>query len=407
MKSSELYDIATKYKTPSFVFDAEAVQTRVHEIKTIIGDDINLCFSVKANPFFIPVLNDDLYHFEVCSPGELVICEQDKIPGKKIIYSGVNKGEKDIREAMEYGVETFTAESIRQVEMIHKEAERKNKTVPLLLRLNSGNQFGMSEEDLLRTIENREQYKNVKIMGIHFFAGTQRRKLEEKKKELHNLVELIIYIEKTYRYQIRNLQYGPGLPVPLFEGDDFSDTLKPLKEIVPFLKEGREKVKVTIEMGRFIAAECGCYLTKVADQKVNQGSNYCILDGGMNHVNYYGQIMGMKVPIIENLSLKYREHREKSEKSKTWCLCGSLCTSADILVRQIELKDLNLGDIMAFYNIGAYSVTEGIYLFLSRTMPRVILREKEGKTKLLRDFFETSTINRQSEKETVKNGTND
>lgn len=51
MKSSELYDIATKYKTLSFVFDAEAVQTRVHEIKTIIGDDINLCFSVKANPF--------------------------------------------------------------------------------------------------------------------------------------------------------------------------------------------------------------------------------------------------------------------------------------------------------------------------------------------------------------------
>lgn len=99
MKSSELYDIATKYKTPSFVFDAEAVQTRVHKIKTIIGDDINLCFSVKANPFFIPVLNDDLCHFEVCSPGELVICEQDKILGKKIIYSGVNKGEKDIREA--------------------------------------------------------------------------------------------------------------------------------------------------------------------------------------------------------------------------------------------------------------------------------------------------------------------
>lgn len=253
----------------------------------------------------------------------MVICEQDKIPGKKIIYSGVNKGEKDIREATEYGVETFTAESIRQVEMIHKGAERKNKTVPL------------------------------------------------------------------------------------FEGDDFSDTLKPLKEIVPFLKEAREKVKVTIEMGRFITAECSSYLTKVVDQKANQGSNYCILDGGMNHVNYYGQIMRMKVPIIENLSLKYREHREKSEKSETWCLCGSLCTSADILVRQTEIKDLKLGDIMAFYNIGAYSVTEGIYLFLSRTMPRVILREKEGKTKLLRDFFETSTINRQSEKEIVKNGTND
>jgi len=37
-------------------------------------------------------------------------------------------------------------------------------------------------------------------------------------------------------------------------------------------------------------------------------------------------------------------------------------------------------------------VTEGVHLFLSRTMPRVVLRY-DGGSELARDFIETSTLN--------------
>lgn len=149
--------------------------------------------------------------------------------------------------------------------------------------------------------------------------------------------------------------------------------------------------ELTVEMGRFIVSECGCYITKLMDKKTNDGVNYAIFDGGINHVNYYGQIMGMKTPIIfhydKNLNLV------DDEKVENWKICGSLCTINDDLVRSYKTSNMNIGDYFVFCNIGAYSVTEGIYLFLSRTLPKIVIYEGDGKYCVVRDFIETSILN--------------
>ena len=51
------------------------------------------------------------------------------------------------------------------------------------------------------------------------------------------------------------------------------------------------------------------------------------------------------------------------------------------------------GDLLVFDNIGAYSVTEGIYLFLSRKMPRIVLYNGISDIRLVRDFVDTSRLN--------------
>ena len=86
---------------------------------------------------------------------------------------------------------------------------------------------------------------------------------------------------------------------------------------------------------------------------------------------------------------------------KTWCLCGSLCTTSDILCREVEFDHLEIGDTLAFENVGAYSVTEGIYLFLSRPMPRIYFWHK-GNLTLVREALHTDEFN--SEREEMKNG---
>ena len=215
---------------------------------------------------------------------------------------------------------------------------------------------------------------------------------------------------------MEKLEYGPGLPVPYFTVDDFTDTLGPVKEIADDLKTMAELVELTVEMGRFYVSECGYYLTRVMDQKVNKGTNYAIVDGGMNHLTYLGQMMGMKVPVIKHFSkeelfglddvkelegsLKAEAYREGTaigtlpiDEEVNWSLCGSLCTTADVIVRQAGFANLQIGDVLAFANIGAYSVTEGIHLFLSRTMPRILLWHEGGNVEVARDFMETSHLN--------------
>ena len=61
-------------------------------------------------------------------------------------------------------------------------------------------------------------------------------------------------------------------------------------------------------------------------------------------------------------------------------------------MRSIPLGGLVPGDVLAFHNIGAYSVTEGPALFLSRDMPRIILASAQGE-RLVRDTIPSSKLN--------------
>lgn len=416
MTNLEIQKVANEYGTPSFLFDTVALKARMKAIKDIVGEKVHLCYSIKANPFLIPTMLECVEKLEVCSPGELSICKMQKVPGDRIIYSGVNKTCVDVKEAVEYDAGVYTAESVLQFELLNESAILNGKVIPVLPRLNAGSQFGMSKEDYCYLVANREQYKGVKIVGIHYFVGTQRKKLSEQKKELEMLKAFIAELKESYDFQVEKLEYGPGLPVPYFNTDDFSDTLAPVKEIADDLQSMAELVDLTVEMGRFYVSECGYYLTRVMDQKANKGTNYAIVDGGMNHLTYLGQMMGMKVPVIKHFSkeeleglddvkelvgsLKAGAYRRGTaignlpiDEEVNWSLCGSLCTTADVIVRQAGFTNLQIGDVLAFSNIGAYSVTEGIHLFLSRTMPRILLYQGDGKVQMARDFMETSHLN--------------
>ncbi len=382
LDKQELKYIADTYGTPSYVFDLEALKERVQQIRFITKNQYQLCYSIKANPFLIPTMVELVDKLEVCSPGELSICEKLKVPSSMIIYSGVNKEEADIHAAITYNVGVLTVESKKHMRLINDEAVKQNKVVSVLLRLNAGSQFGMSKEDLLEILDSKD-YPNTDIVGIHYFVGTQRKKMDKQIKELEMLKELYDEIKNEHHITLQQLEYGPGLSVSLFENDDFSDTLKPLKQLHEELCSF--SCDVTIEMGRFFATYCGSYISKVVDLKENQGVHYCLIDGGINHINYYGSMMGMNVPVTQHIT-------EKIVEEKDWCVCGSLCSTNDILIRKYE-KGLNEGDLIVFENIGAYSVTEGIYLFLSRTLPCIILRNKVYDYVVARSFVESSLLN--------------
>ena len=390
MERSELSYIAQEYGTPAFVFDLGAFQRRLRAAQDIVGEGIGLCYAIKANPFLIPAAVEAAGKLEVCSPGELDICEALGVDPAAIVFSGVNKTPTSVHDAVEYGVGVLTAESLKHAALIEAEGAACGEVLDVLLRLNAGSQFGMSREDLVSIVDRREEYPHLNIVGIHYFVGTQRLNLKHQRKELGKIEAFIDELRDEHGFMVQRLEYGPGLGVPLFVGDDFADTLAPLRELEPDLRAIAERVQLTIEMGRFFATECGTYLTSINDLKANKGVNYCIVDGGINHLTYIGQLMGMKVPVIDNLTAL---DRDASGPVDEWCICGSLCTTNDVLCRGAELDDAREGDVLAFSNCGAYSVTEGVHLFLSRTMPRIIVRHADGSFALARDFTETSPLN--------------
>lgn len=133
-------------------------------------------------------------------------------------------------------------------------------------------------------------------------------------------------LKAEYGMETVRVEYGPGLYFPYFNHEDHSDTLAPIRELAPNLAALAAHCELTIEMGRFFASECGAYLTRVVDTKVNGGTAYAIVDGGIHHVNYLGGNMGMRVPIIEQSPA--REAICSRGRCAAACARRRMCSSA-------------------------------------------------------------------------------
>ena len=157
MNTELLRSLASQIDTPSYIFDLDEFEKRAELVRKYFGDKTGLCFSIKANPFLLGRLPEVFDKIEVCSPGELTVCEKTGVDMSKIIFSGVNKTAKDVHRAADDEVGTFTAESRLHVKLINDEGVARGKVFPVLLRVTDvkgGSQFGMEEPEVLDIIKN-------------------------------------------------------------------------------------------------------------------------------------------------------------------------------------------------------------------------------------------------------------
>ena len=378
MNNATLRALAQQVQTPAYVFDADLFRARAEQVHDAFGPKTGLCFSIKANPFLLRSLPEVFDKIEVCSPGELTICEKTGADMKKVIFSGVNKTLPDVERAMDDGVGVFTAESRLHMDLIQQSACARGLTVPVLVRLTAGSQFGMDENDVLDLIRRRGEYPNTQIVGLHYFSGTQKRKASFIEKELDRAMAFAERVKEECGFVLERLEYGTGLAVDYFAADADAQEAARLEAICGKIREVAEKIELTVEMGRFFAAPCGFHFTRVMDVKTNEDIHYAIVDGGLNMLKYDGQIQGMQIPMITHVKAQ-----EGRGETLPWTLCGSLCTTADVLARNAEMTDLSIGDVLVFERTGAYSAMEGMAVFLSREMPEIhMYSEAEGLVKL-------------------------
>ena len=370
--------VINNFNTPTYVYDINKLIDRVNYLQSKFIDK-SLVYAVKANTFVPKEIENYVERFEICSYGEFNICNKLNIAHSKMVISGVHKDEPSIDDMFNYEIGKFTIESIEQFKLLENMCKKHNKKVNVLIRLTSNNQFGVTEEEVKYIIKNKE---NIIIDGIEYFSGTQKTSLKKINKEIDYLNEFVTNLEHELNIEINEIEYGPGLPIHYFMDQEFNED-EFLTEVNNILD--RLNKKVLLERGRSMVASCGYYFTKVVDMKTNKNGNYVIVDGGINHLVYYGQTMAMRIPY-------YEIYPKREENIENYNIYGSLCTINDIIVKNINTPKLEIGDVFIFKNVGAYSSTEGISLFLSRDLPSVILY-KDNKFIKVRDNLKTSDIN--------------
>ena len=135
---------------PLYLFDGETLNRRVEHLRKSLPSSVRLCYAVKANPFLAGELSGLVERLEICSPGELRICQRLGLPREKFVISGVYKEPGLMAQliAQQGPSCLYTVESMAQFALLRQEAVAARKRIPLLLRLTSGNQFGITSQEI-------------------------------------------------------------------------------------------------------------------------------------------------------------------------------------------------------------------------------------------------------------------
>ncbi|OUP11135.1 alanine racemase [Collinsella sp. An2] len=433
-----LGDVAQRFGTPLYVFDERALAERTAFLRASLPQGVGLCYAMKANTFVLPQLSPLVDRVEVCSPGEYRICRTVGVPQGRLVISGVHKDEATVAAALADAAQpaTVTIESEAQMRLVDQLAQRFGLRVPVLLRLTSANQFGLDACKVRELAGRYLRATHIELRGVQYFSGTQKTSAKRIGREIEKLDRFLASLEQECGWRAPEFEYGPGLPVAYFEADAF-DERSLLVQIGRHLQEMSFTGDIVLEVGRSLVASCGTYLTSVVDTKCNRGQRYAIVDGGTHQLVYFGQSMAMRQPSCRLLrpgtpgeAGADRDHAAcervagspaadarttcdhaagdpaadtpatcdglasaPDSERELWNVFGSLCTVNDVLAKQMPLCGLREQDVLAFSNAGAYCATEGIALFLSRDLPRVVVLDRAGEPHVVRDALRTDPLN--------------
>lgn len=364
--------------TPAFVYDLDLIAARVARLRAALPAAIDIHYAIKANPLpgLLKRVSQIVDGLDVASAGELERALAVK-PASAISFAGPGKRDVELAAAIHAGA-TLNAESEGEVSRAIAIGERLGITPRLAVRVNpdfelKGSGMKMATRaspfgvDAIRVpaLVRRIIDSGADWRGFHIFAGSQSL---DTGAIIDAQRETLLLAERLSREIGANpplVNLGGGMGVPYFANDTAVDAeaigaaLADRLEQLPADVFG--EAQFAIELGRWLVAEAGVYLTRVIDRKESGGEIFLVVDGGLHHqlatTGNFGTVVRRNYPVA-------LAHDVMASPVETVSIVGPLCTPLDRLADRIGFPHAQPGDLVAVFLAGAYGATASPSAFL-------------------------------------------
>jgi diaminopimelate decarboxylase len=129
--------------------------------------------------------------------------------------------------------------------------------------------------------------------------------------------------------------------------------------------------KFALELGRWLVAEAGVYLTRIVDVKWSQGERFAVVDGGLHHQLAASGNFG--AVIRRNYPLAVANRFGAPADGTPTTVVGCLCTPLDLLGASVSLPTPQVGDLIAIFMAGAYGASASPAAFLGHRPAQELL----------------------------------
>lgn len=365
IENVEATTLAEKYGTPLYVYSKKRILDNIARIKKAFethGVAINLHYAIKANNnlAILKLLEEAGTGADASCANEIALAKQSGFPTAKIINSGNNNNDEDLKMALA-NVDKINLDDITILPRLLEFGMPKVLSFRLNPMVGSGShgtnvfggktsKFGVDAETALRGYQMALE-AGVKRFGIHMMPGTGGLDPEAYPNATKILIETMKTIaEKTgIRFEFMNI--GGGFGIPYRDDADALDMEAIAEKIATLYKEGLARGKfgtptLDCEPGRYIVGDAGLVLTRIHTVK-------------KAHKQFAGTDAGMSVMMRPALHGSYHRvvcaNKMNDEKSETpYTLCGPICENGDQYPEPYTLPKLEEGDLLAILDAGAY-----------------------------------------------------
>ncbi|MFI6776080.1 type III PLP-dependent enzyme [Nocardia sp. NPDC050412] len=381
-------DIATlvrQYGSPLYVYELDAVQHALADLRVALPAQSVVYYSLKANPHVAVAreLRRSGCRAEISSPGELAVALSAGFRDEDCLYTGPGKTDAEIDHALAKGVRRFSAESAGELDRIGRAALRHGTEATILLRVNGGSagatglrmtgaesQFGVDEQQVIANPGRFIEVPGTRLAGLHLFPLSNARDESSLIAALQANIALAARLRDQAGLSLRVVDLGGGFATPYARPGCRPTYPGLLDALNAALDKGLPgwrnlDVEIAFESGRYLVGDSGRLVTTVQDVKTSGNRTFVVLDAGINHL---GGMTG-----LGRLALPSAAPEHTGEATTTVTLVGPLCTPADVLGRDVEVRPPAPGDLLVVPNVGAYGLSASLVAFLGRPAPTEVV----------------------------------
>lgn len=415
VKGNELYiggvgckELREKYKTPLYVFDEELVRNNCKEYIKHFKVHENKNRVAYAGKAFLPIymcklIDEEGLYLDVVSGGELFTAYKSGFPMEKVLFHGNNKTIDEIEMGVNLGVGRFVVDNYYELELLQKICNEKSKIQSIYFRITPGIEahthdyiktgqidskfgFALSNGDLQDALENIKKYENINLVGLHAHIGSQIFDVEPYLGEVEIMMNLVKEIKQQHNINIEEVDLGGGVGVYYTESDEPKTIKEFCSSIIQKVEDVCKDINIStpiliIEPGRSIVANAGSTIYTVGSIKdIKDVRTYVSVDGGMtDNIRPSLYQAGYECSIANKMGI---------DKNNKVTIAGKCCESGDILITDVDVMDIESGDILIMSSTGAYGYSMSSNY--NKIIKPAVVSVKDGKSKLIckRESFE-------------------
>lgn len=363
--------IVAEHGTPAYAYDIGRIRRQVERVQQALPTGAGLLYSLKANPNLSITAVMAAYGVgaDAASGAEIATALAAGIAPSDIFVSGPYHA-RDVMQLVQSNPDlTLSIDSVSELRRCYGEHGtrallrlRPDYKVSACMPSGEASRFGIGLDELGECAAVIRASDSHGIRGFHVFAGSQILDSESVVRHLEQATTLVCRAADELQIEPEIVNLGGGFGVPYGPGESELH----LDVVATALHRIAAKVapaRLLIELGRYLVAEAGWYLTTVVATRGGARESVVVDGGSHQRADLCGIGLNSKAyaPIV--LNDPDREGRTRID------VLGCLCLPTDILAEGVNLPPLKLGDILAFPNAGAYGLTAAPTHFLSHPSP--------------------------------------